>query len=179
MIASPPLGHGLTVVTNSLDAAIATARIPMLSVYNIGGSVSATTSAQEGDWALQELERLHVDVSLICPAGISLAARTRATHASGSGHLARRSRLRTDGDRAGRRIQRGTFRVRPVRRRIAQSRSSARLGPTGGGGLRPILERGLDVVVVDEATEAGSVVAQRTPDESPDGSVRTLTPRRT
>ena len=72
MISAPPTTRDLTVVTNSLDAAIAAARIPQLSVYNIGGAVSASTRAQEGDWALQELERLHVDVSLICPAGISL-----------------------------------------------------------------------------------------------------------
>ena len=36
------------------------------------------TRAQEGDWALQELDRLHVDVSLICPAGISLGRRPRS-----------------------------------------------------------------------------------------------------
>src|SRR5690606_26600642 len=62
---------GLTVVTNSLDAALVLSRAPGLSVYNIGGTVSARTRAQEGDWALTELRRLHTDVSVICPAGIS------------------------------------------------------------------------------------------------------------
>ncbi len=71
MTTEPPEA-GLTVVTNSLDAALALAPISKLSVYNIGGTVSAVTRAQEGDWALQELERLHVDVSVVCPAGITV-----------------------------------------------------------------------------------------------------------
>ena len=70
--ADPPTGSGLTVVTNSLDVAIALAPIRLLSVYNIGGTVSPATRAQEGDWALQELNRLRVDVSLVCPAGITI-----------------------------------------------------------------------------------------------------------
>jgi len=70
--ADPPTGSGLTVVTNSLDIAIALAPIRSLSVYNIGGTVSPVTRAQEGDWALQELTRLRVDVSLVCPAGIAI-----------------------------------------------------------------------------------------------------------
>jgi DeoR/GlpR family transcriptional regulator of sugar metabolism len=61
----------LTIVTNSLDAAVVLSRAPGLSVYNIGGTVSARTRAQEGDWALTELRRLHTDVSVICPAGVS------------------------------------------------------------------------------------------------------------
>ena len=65
----------------------------MLSVYNIGGTVSATTRAQEGDWALQELERLHVDISLICPAGIS-PERGLGQPRRRRQHLASRSRLR-------------------------------------------------------------------------------------
>jgi DeoR family transcriptional regulator, fructose operon transcriptional repressor len=68
----PPPNPGLTIVSNSLDAVIASARIAHLSVYNIGGSVAPATRAQEGDWALQELARLQVDVSLVCPAGLSL-----------------------------------------------------------------------------------------------------------
>lgn len=70
--ADPPSGSGLTVVTSSLDVAIALAPIQLLSVYNIGGMVSPATRAQEGDWALQELNRLRVDVSLVCPAGITI-----------------------------------------------------------------------------------------------------------
>lgn len=67
----PPPTVGLTIVSNSLDAAIASARIANLAVYNIGGAVAPATRSQEGDWALQELGRLQVDVSVICPAGIS------------------------------------------------------------------------------------------------------------
>jgi len=70
--ADPPTGSGLTVVTNSLDVAIALAPIRWVSVYNIGGTVSPVTRAQEGDWALQELDRLRVDVSVVCPAGITI-----------------------------------------------------------------------------------------------------------
>lgn len=70
--ATPPESHGLTVVTNSLDAAIALARLSTVAVYNLGGTVSAAR-AQEGDWALQELERLHVDVGVVCPVGITVA----------------------------------------------------------------------------------------------------------
>jgi len=70
--ADPPTGSGLTIVTNSLDIAIALAPIRLLSVYNIGGTVSPVTRAQEGDWALQELNRLRVDVSLVCPAGLTV-----------------------------------------------------------------------------------------------------------
>ena len=68
----PPTDSGLTVVTNSLDIAIALAPIRWVSVYNIGGTVSPVSLAQEGDWALQELDRLRVDVSLVCPAGITI-----------------------------------------------------------------------------------------------------------
>ncbi|HZA33120.1 MAG TPA: DeoR/GlpR family DNA-binding transcription regulator [Propionibacteriaceae bacterium] len=70
--ADPPTDSGLTIVTNSLDIAIALAPIRLLSVYNIGGTVSRVTRAQEGDWALQELNRLRVDVSVVCPAGITI-----------------------------------------------------------------------------------------------------------
>jgi DeoR family transcriptional regulator, fructose operon transcriptional repressor len=70
--ADPPTSSGLTVVTNSLDVAIALAPVRWVSVYNIGGTVSPVTRAQEGDWALQELDRLRVDVSLVCPAGITI-----------------------------------------------------------------------------------------------------------
>ena len=39
--------------TNSLDAAIVLSRASRLEVYNIGGTVSPVTRAQEGDWAVQ------------------------------------------------------------------------------------------------------------------------------
>jgi DeoR family fructose operon transcriptional repressor len=70
----PPAHLGLTVVTNSLDIATVLADTPRVSVYNTGGVVSSTTGAQEGEWTLQELNRLRVDVSLICPAGLTIDA---------------------------------------------------------------------------------------------------------
>ena len=72
MVGSQPNAHGLTIATNSLDAAIVLSRASRLEVYNIGGTVSPVTRAQEGDWAVSEMERLHVDVSVVCPAGISV-----------------------------------------------------------------------------------------------------------
>ena len=71
--ADPPTRHGLTVVTNYLDAAIVLSRVPNLAVYNIGGTVSPRSRGQEGDWAITELNRLRTDVSVICPAGISVS----------------------------------------------------------------------------------------------------------
>ena len=47
-------------------------RASRLEVYNIGGTVSPVARAQEGDWAVHEMERLHVNVSVVCPAGISV-----------------------------------------------------------------------------------------------------------
>jgi DeoR family transcriptional regulator, fructose operon transcriptional repressor len=72
MNADPPNGSGLHIVTNSLDVALALARVRWVSVSNIGGTVSPATRAQEGDWALEELNRLRVDVSVVCPAGITI-----------------------------------------------------------------------------------------------------------
>jgi DeoR/GlpR family transcriptional regulator of sugar metabolism len=71
VMADPPAVTGLTVVTNSLDAAVHLARLSQLCVYNIGGTVSRETGAQEGDWALEELARLRVDVAVLSPTGIS------------------------------------------------------------------------------------------------------------
>lgn len=80
---APPEEAGLTVVTTSLDAAIVLSRLAEIAVYNIGGTVSATTRAQEGDWALEELRRLHVAVGVVAPAGISAAGGlTQTTHAA-------------------------------------------------------------------------------------------------
>ena len=70
MVNDPP-EDDLTVVTNSLDVGLLLSRVSRVSVYNIGGSVSPRTRAQEGDWALTELRRVHTDVSVVCPAGIS------------------------------------------------------------------------------------------------------------
>ena len=70
MIVNDPPDDDLTVVTNSLDVGLVLSRVSKLSVYNIGGTVSPRTRAQEGDWALTELHRVHTDVSVVCPAGI-------------------------------------------------------------------------------------------------------------
>ncbi len=70
--AAPPASAGLTVVTNSLDAAVHLAKISTLSVYNVGGTVAPATRAQEGDWALEELGRLRVDTAVLSPAGVAL-----------------------------------------------------------------------------------------------------------
>ncbi|MGI3779686.1 MAG: DeoR/GlpR family DNA-binding transcription regulator, partial [Janthinobacterium lividum] len=72
VIVNAPPDDDLTVVTNSLDVGLVLSRVSRLSVYNIGGTVSPRTRAQEGDWALTELHRVHTDVSVVCPAGISV-----------------------------------------------------------------------------------------------------------
>ncbi|GAA3577949.1 DeoR/GlpR family DNA-binding transcription regulator [Microlunatus spumicola] len=71
IVLAPP-DDDLTVVTNSLDVGLVLSRVSRLSVYNIGGTVSPRTRAQEGDWALTELRRVHTDVSVVCPTGISV-----------------------------------------------------------------------------------------------------------
>ncbi len=72
VIVNSPPDDDLTVVTNSLDVGLVLSRVSRLSVYNIGGTVSPRTRGQEGDWALTELHRVHTDVSVVCPAGISV-----------------------------------------------------------------------------------------------------------
>ncbi|RYZ29294.1 MAG: hypothetical protein EOP01_05640, partial [Propionibacteriaceae bacterium] len=72
VIVNAPPDDDLTVVTNSLDVGLVLSRVSSLSVYNIGGTVSPRTRAQEGDWALTELHRVHTDVSVVCPVGISV-----------------------------------------------------------------------------------------------------------
>ena len=72
VIVNAPPDDDLTVVTNSLDVGLVLSRASRLSVYNIGGTVSPKTRAQEGDWALTELRRVHTDVSVVCPGGISV-----------------------------------------------------------------------------------------------------------
>jgi DeoR family transcriptional regulator, fructose operon transcriptional repressor len=170
MMGSPPSRSGLTVVTNSLDAAIATARIPMLSVYNIGGRVSATSRAQEGDWALHELERLHVDVSVICPAGVTVehglgqptpaaAAVSRAEVACGQTVIAL-----IDAANLG----------RPA---FVQFASLAQLDQLWVSGrpahavVQPFRERGLRMVVADDSVDGLAV-----PDGRLDRRARTFNP---
>jgi DeoR family fructose operon transcriptional repressor len=59
---------------NCLDAAVVLARASRLEVDNVGGTVSAVTRAQEGDSAMEELQRLHLDVSVVCPAAVNVGA---------------------------------------------------------------------------------------------------------
>lgn len=72
MVTTPPTATGLTVITNALDVAVHLARVPTVSVYNIGGTVARQTRAQEGDWAVEELARFRVDLALVCPAGLTV-----------------------------------------------------------------------------------------------------------
>lgn len=89
IVASPPEQTGLIIVTNSLDAAIVLSRASKLSVYNMGGVVSPTTRAQEGDWALSELARFSVDVTVVGPPGISVErGLTEATPAAAAAAVA-------------------------------------------------------------------------------------------
>ena len=87
-----PAPTELTVVTNALDVAIALTRAAAVSVYNIGGTVSASTRAQEGEWAIDELSRLRVDVAVISPDGLDvesgLTAATPSAAAIGHAEIA-------------------------------------------------------------------------------------------
>jgi DeoR family transcriptional regulator, fructose operon transcriptional repressor len=147
--ADPPMGSGLTVVTNSLDIALALAPIRLLSVYNIGGTVSSGTRAQEGDWALQELNRLRVDVSLVCPAGITiesgLGQSTPAAAAVSSAEVscARSVIALTEADAVGRAafVQFGT--LNDIDRLMVS-------GQPDPAALEPFSNRGLDLTVVEE-----------------------------
>jgi DeoR/GlpR family transcriptional regulator of sugar metabolism len=47
IVGSPPDAHGLTVATNSLDAAIVLSRASRVEVYNIGGTVSPASALNE------------------------------------------------------------------------------------------------------------------------------------
>lgn len=143
-----PEGAGLTIVTNALDAAIAAARIPHVAVYNIGGAVSPATRAQEGDWALQELQRLQVDVSVVCPAGISLdhglgqsspaaAAVSRAEVACGQNVIAVADAYTLE---------------RPAFVQFASWReidSIMLAGRPADSALAPYLERGIDIDIIE------------------------------
>ena len=97
VVADPPSVPGLAVVTNSLDAAGVLARASRLEVDNPGGTVSPRTRAQEGDWALEELRRLRLDVSVVSPAGVSvehgLSHATPAAAAIAEGEVAAAERV--------------------------------------------------------------------------------------
>jgi DeoR family transcriptional regulator, fructose operon transcriptional repressor len=168
MISDPPTTRDLTVVTNSLDAAIAVARIPKLSVYNIGGAVSASTRAQEGDWALQELDRLHVDVSLICPAGISLgrglAQPTPAAAAISRAEVACGQTVIALADASS--LGRSAF-VRFAS--IDQVDRVWLSGPASPQVVESFCERGTEVLVIDESVQVESVPVESVTADSVDG----------
>lgn len=152
--ADPPMGSGLTVVTNSLDIAIALAPIRLLSVYNIGGTVSSATRAQEGDWALQELNRLRVDISLVCPAGITiesgLGQSTPAAAAVSSAEVscARSVIALAEADVVGRAAFVQFATVNSIDRLMVS-------GQPDPVALEPFRDRGLDLTVVEGDTEKG------------------------
>ncbi len=148
----PPPAEGLTIVSNSLDAAIASARIRNVAVYNIGGAVSPTTRAQEGDWALQELARLQVDVSLICPAGVDvdhgLGQRTPAAAAVSQAEVGCGQNVVV--------LVRAEQLGRPAFVQFASWREIDRLMVSGRPDeavSAPFRERGVDVVVVEADDE--------------------------
>ena len=136
-------------VTNSLDAAIVLSRASRLEVYNIGGTVSPVTRAQEGDWAVHEMERLHVDVSVVCPAGISVErGLTEATPAAAAVSQVEVASGRS-GDRAGRRRHASASPLSsssPLSIRSTLMPSPARpVRPL----LQPFVERGITITVAE------------------------------
>jgi DeoR family transcriptional regulator, fructose operon transcriptional repressor len=149
----PPTDSSLTVVTNSLDIAIALAPVQWVSVYNIGGTVSPGTLAQEGDWALQELERLRVDVSLVCPAGITIESGLgQPTPAAAAVSAAEVSCAQSviavaEADAVGRAafVQFGT---------LNDIDSLMVSGQPDPAALEPFRDRGLDLTVVDDDVDA-------------------------
>ena len=152
--ADPPSGSGLTVVTNSLDVAIALAPIRWVSVYNIGGTVSPVTRAQEGDWALQELERLRVDVSVVCPAGITIESGLgQSTPAAAAVSAAEISCAQSviavaEADAVGRAAFVQFATLKDIDRLMVSGQPDA-------AALEPFRDRGLDLTVVpDDTTDA-------------------------
>lgn len=69
-----PQAEGMTIVTNSLDVAVVMSRVEHLHIYNVGGSVEQETRAQQGGWALDEINRFRVDLALLAPTGITVEA---------------------------------------------------------------------------------------------------------
>jgi DeoR family transcriptional regulator, fructose operon transcriptional repressor len=154
MDADPPNGSGLNIVTNSLDVAIALARIRWVSVYNIGGTVSPATRAQEGDWALEELNRLRVDVSVVCPAGITiesgLGQSTPAAAAISSAEVscARSVIAVAEADVVGRAAFVQFATIDHIDRLMVS-------GKPDPGALEPFRDRGLDLTIVEDDSLVG------------------------
>lgn len=77
---TPPVSD-LTIVTSSLDAAVVLSRVECLSVFNLGGAVDPRDRAQQGGWAISELERLRVDLALLPASGVTVAGGVQAPSA--------------------------------------------------------------------------------------------------
>jgi DeoR/GlpR family transcriptional regulator of sugar metabolism len=115
-------------------------------VYNIGGAVSPVTRAQEGDWAVHEMERLHVDVSVVSPAGISVErGLTEATPAAAAVSQA----LVAAGDEVIALAGRGSFGVSAFLQfaSVDQIDAIAIAGSPNQAALQPFLERGITITV--------------------------------
>ena len=62
----------LTVFTHSMPVGLELASRPALQLYVVGGRLRARTLANVGDWAVQQLGELQVDVAFVATNGISL-----------------------------------------------------------------------------------------------------------
>jgi len=108
--------------------------------------VSPVTRAQEGDWAVHEMERLHVDVSVVCPAGISvergLTQSTPAAAAVSQVEVASGERVivLADGNSFG-----GSAFVQFAS--LEQIDSIAVAGTPSQAALQPFVERGITITI--------------------------------
>ena len=163
IVGSPPKQTGLRIVTNSLDAAIVLSRASKLSVYNVGGTVSPATRAQEGDWALSELGRFSVDVTVLGPPGISVehgmtedtpaAAAVAVAAVAAARHVIALADARTLGSSAF--VQFAT---------LNQVDEIAVAGRVSSGAVQPFLDRGVSVVrsAPDMVVEGSAPLLERT-----------------
>src|SRR3954468_19541740 len=67
-----PPGRELTVVTNSLAVANVVARSENLSLYLLGGRLRGRTQAAVGDWAVDALGSISVDVAFVGTNGLTV-----------------------------------------------------------------------------------------------------------
>ncbi len=122
-------------------------RASRLEVYNIGGTVSPVTRGQEGDWAVHEMQRLHVDVSVVCPAGVSvergLTQATPAAAAVSQVEVASGQRVIALANSA----DPGHLGLRPVRRDSTRSTCSPSPARPARPRCAPFPERGVAVDV--------------------------------
>ena len=116
--AAPPHDSGLTVVTNCLDAAVHLARVPTLTVYNIGDTVFRASRAQEGDWAIEGLSRLRVDVAVLSPRRSQRRARSERVDPRGCRDFASCRCLLRPSDRGLPQQHGGPTELRQIRRII-------------------------------------------------------------